>query len=310
MIPSKNTFGSIRLMRSILTVLTALIFSSSIQAQTVSNDISEYFKPENILSFANHLYEEADYARAAGEYRRFLFAAGDAEGSDSIYYKMIKAVFLAGDHEDCLKFLDAYKDRYSRSSRIDDVPLYKSIVEHNHGNFSRSIALLDTASVSMPHLKNVVIAMDYIFLSDLNNASSWVCGDGGEFVRQDADPLPNYHEQVRYLCKQIASADSIGHKSKLLAGLLSTVVPGSGKVYCDRTMDGIYSLIIVGLSLWQAYDGFADNGTSSGKGWILGALGTGFYLGNIYGSVIAADQYNNKAFKKFRDGLQIEITLP
>ncbi|MEJ2567876.1 MAG: hypothetical protein P8Z50_03225 [candidate division WOR-3 bacterium] len=56
----------------------------------------------------------------------------------------------------------------------------------------------------------------------------------------------------------------------------------------------------VGITGWQAYEGFKADGVHSVKGWIFGVVGGIFYLGNIYGSVVAADIYNEEQEVFFR----------
>lgn len=112
------------------------------------------------------------------------------------------------------------------------------------------------------------------------------------------------------MCRKLHRADSLKFKSRTLAGGLSAIIPGLGKMYCNRFGDGVYSLLITGLLTWQAYDGFEEDGSSSTRGWIFAAVGGAFYLGNIYGAAVAAGMYNCRLHNEFVKGLKIEITLP
>ena len=85
----------------------------------------------------------------------------------------------------------------------------------------------------------------------------------------------------------LIQAETFKPKSKLLAGTLSAIVPGSGKVYSGNVRDGIFSFLYTSLSGYQAYRGFKDKGINSIYGWVFGSISTGFYLGNVYGSVKA-----------------------
>jgi hypothetical protein len=73
---------------------------------------------------------------------------------------------------------------------------------------------------------------------------------------------------------------------------MSAVIPGSGKAYCGRMWDGLYSFLVVAAMSWQSYEGFSKNGISSGRGISFGLLGLIFYGGNILGSFNAAKLYN------------------
>ena len=96
-------------------------------------------------------------------------------------------------------------------------------------------------------------------------------------------------------------------RSPLLAGILSTIVPGAGRLYTERLSDAFASLFMVSLTGWQAYDGFQRDGLSSVKGWTLGTISGIFYVGNIYGSVISARVYNRRVADEFLATLSIEL---
>ena len=96
-------------------------------------------------------------------------------------------------------------------------------------------------------------------------------------------------------------------KSPLLAGFLSTVLPGSGRIYVGRLNDALLTVFFLGVLGWSTYDGFSENGVSSRKGWTFGTLGGIFYLGNIYGSVVAAQTHNRRTEATFLATIPLEI---
>ncbi len=87
-------------------------------------------------------------------------------------------------------------------------------------------------------------------------------------------------------------------KSPFKAGFLSSLVPGSGRVYTKDWKNGILSFLFIAGTGWQSYSRFKKNGVSSAGGWIYGGLSFGFYLGNIYGSVFSAKKYNSTHKKR------------
>ena len=89
--------------------------------------------------------------------------------------------------------------------------------------------------------------------------------------------------------------------SPFLATALSTIIPGTGKIYARRWKDGISSFLFVGLTGFQSYRGFNKSGIKSTYGWIMGGLSFGFYLGNIYGSHKAAANYNKTLNEEYLD---------
>jgi len=90
-------------------------------------------------------------------------------------------------------------------------------------------------------------------------------------------------------------------KSPVLAGGLSTVIPGLGKVYTKNYTDGIMSLLFIVGTAWQSYKGFKNKGNKSISGWLFGSISLGFYIGNIYGSTKAAKRYNKLKLNETND---------
>ncbi len=88
-----------------------------------------------------------------------------------------------------------------------------------------------------------------------------------------------------------ALAERAAHRkrsSPWVAGALSAVVPGLGRVYIGRWKDGLMSAILVGLPAGFAANGFSDNGVRSVRGWLLGTVASVLYVGNVYGSAVGA----------------------
>ncbi|RKY94108.1 MAG: hypothetical protein DRQ13_08615, partial [Ignavibacteriae bacterium] len=94
-------------------------------------------------------------------------------------------------------------------------------------------------------------------------------------------------------------------KDPALAGIMSAVIPGSGKMYVGEWGDGIMALVTTGLFAFLAYDNFRAGHNT--RAWIFTGLGAFFYAGNVYGSVAAAQIYNAKIAFEFEDGLNLYL---
>jgi hypothetical protein len=279
-------------------------------ADSAHSRISAYFSSGNILKFADYLYENGDYLRAAGEYQRYLFSSGSPASSDSVYYRMTKAVFLGRDYQRCNRLLSAFGGKYAGSIIAIDIPLYQSIVEYCEGDYRNSLVQAETSGTANTELRRAVLSLDYLHLRDYKAAEQCACRPVETDFSSAAKAMIKYAAMSERLCEKARAANSLPLKSHFRAGLYSALIPGAGKVYCGRVADGIYSFLVVGLAAWQAYDGFAGDGINSGKGWVFAALGSGFYLGNIYGSVLTARISNRDVHTNFLNGLGIELTLP
>ena len=94
-------------------------------------------------------------------------------------------------------------------------------------------------------------------------------------------------------------------KSPGVAGVLSATAPGLGKVYSGRPLEGLYAMLTVGFMGWLGYEGFRGDGLGSLKGWVFGPVAGVFYLGNVYGSVVAAQVEN----RRVGDAYLVQIDL-
>ena len=127
------------------------------------------------------------------------------------------------------------------------------------------------------------------------------------FMALQASAVASVTDKAAMYRQYAVQGANLPNRNPFLAGFLSTMLPGAGRFYTGRTGDAIASLIIVGFTGWQAYDGFNRDGITSVKGWTFGTIGGAFYLGNIYGSVISARVYNRTVENEFLSTLSIEF---
>ena len=87
-------------------------------------------------------------------------------------------------------------------------------------------------------------------------------------------------------------------KSPLLAGLMSAIVPGSGRIYAGRVLDGIMGMWMMSLIGNSAYNAIKNERPIAGP---LFGIAAGFvYLGEIYGGWRAAKIYQYSDENSFR----------
>ena len=87
------------------------------------------------------------------------------------------------------------------------------------------------------------------------------------------------------------------------AGLMSTIIPGSGKMYNAQTWQGVSVLLTLSVIGLQAFDGFHKNGIYSVRGWAYTGLFSIFYVGNIWGSVVGVKVKQRKAYENIHRNL-------
>lgn len=99
-------------------------------------------------------------------------------------------------------------------------------------------------------------------------------------------------------------------KSMTLAALMSAIIPGTGKIYAGKTGEGISAFLIVaalGLVTWENYrmDGPADVKTI-----LAGSACTVYYIGNIWGSALAAHRRNQQFHHEINQRILFDLHIP
>lgn len=266
----------------------------------------EYFAPHNIYRFAAYLYEERDYLRAAGEFQRYLvFLDSIPANADSILYAIGLCYRLGGDIPRAVRCFDKIVGEYPQSPYADDAYYQTALAYSVIQRYGESTAFAEShlADIRAEHCATrmkQLIALNYIQQSEWAEASSFL---EGLRVDRESDSL------TLLLADWARKGQELPRKNRVLAGLFSAVIPGSGKVYCGRAADGLFSFLAVGLTGWQAYEGFRRDGTSSTRGWLFGSLSGIFHLGNVYGSAVAAQIQNEEQEKKLIDRVRASLSV-
>ncbi len=249
----------------------------------------DYYSPENILKFADHLYQEKDYLRAAGEYQRYLFFS--TWNTDSVLFKIGLCYRLAGDTDKAISYFSKI------ASRNSDDPLrftaayqiaYTYFLDDQHENSLQYLnqILDETKNPDERGKLQILAAFNYLYQKRWSDAEHVL----DSMTARDE----NLNITASSLKIRAREGMNLPRKSPIMAGLFSAVIPGTGKIYCGEYGDGIYSLMITGITGWLAWDGFRENGGRSVRGWVLGSVCGVFYAGNVYGSAIAARVYNHR----------------
>ena len=263
----------------------------------------DYYTPENVRRFADFLYEQGDYLRAAGEYERYLFY--QPQESEQLRYQIARCYRFAGQTEHALQNFQMLLQTHPESRFASRVYYQIGATYFLADQFERSARFLQETLPRITDTQQHAEAEQLIGLSYLMQ-KQW--SKAGEVFRtlQGSEVASVSQKAIVYHNFAEAGAD-LSTRSPFLAGILSTIVPGAGRLYTGTLGDAFTSLFIVGLTGWQAYDGFQRDGLSSVKGWTLGTLSGIFYVGNIYGSVISARVHNRHVADEFLTTLSIEL---
>ncbi len=99
-------------------------------------------------------------------------------------------------------------------------------------------------------------------------------------------------------------------KSKYLAGGLSAVVPGLGKVYGGKIGEGVAAFSTVGGLAAITIECYLKYGITDFRTLAFGSLFSLFYAGNIYGSMITIQQYKNEVTQSQNLTILYQMHIP
>jgi TM2 domain-containing membrane protein YozV len=100
------------------------------------------------------------------------------------------------------------------------------------------------------------------------------------------------------------------HKSGLLAGTLSALVPGAGKIYAGKIRQGVTTFLPVAIMGAQVFEAYKVGGINSARFYIYSGLFSVFYIGNIWGSVLSVSVCRNEFNKEINDQVLFTMRIP
>ena len=124
-----------------------------------------------------------------------------------------------------------------------------------------------------------------------------------ELIKQVNPNIATLNQQVAALSQICKEQETHRSKSPLLAGVMSCIIPGSGKIYSGKTGEGIAAMVATtgfGLIAWENY---RKLGIGHVKTIFFGSIFAANYASNIYGSVISVRIINNE----YQDAVQNQI---
>ena len=286
--------------------LLIVFLASTLLSFVSAEEPIEYYAPENVRKFADFLYEQGDYLRAAGEYQRYLFSLSEElEESEQIRYKIALCYRFAGENEQAIRNFEMLLRSRPQSQFASRAYYQIGATYFLMDQFEQSTQFLRE---TLPHITEAQQHAEAEQLIGLSYLMQKQWSEAGEIFKtlQGSDVIA-IREKASVYHGYAEAGTQLPNRSPFLAGVLSTIVPGAGRLYTGRIGDALTSLLTVGIAGWQAYDGFQRDGLSSVKGWTLGTLGGIFYVGNIYGSVISARVYNQHIEDEFLTTLSIAL---
>jgi len=253
--------------------------------------------PERQFQFAEDYFQNGEYYRAIGEYKRFIYFFPSSDKVELARYK-IGLCFLNGEqYLEAIKAFDELIGDYQNTGYA-----LKSYLK-----ISRAYVLLKRYDAALTHIKNVItIAPNQEIKDEAYYQGGWVYLEMGlwEKAQKYFEEISVQNRKNYNLKKIIMELDRklpLKRKNPTTAGLLA-IIPGAGHLYCERKKDALISFLLNGAMIYAAYEAFDHD--LDVIGGIITFFELGFYSGNIYSAVSSAHKYNRDEKSKFLDYLK------
>lgn len=256
-----------------------LLFFLAIYGLCLQTNAQEnLYNEDNTRKFGEYLLESGQYEFAIKEFERLNYL-----NSSDITAKLnlMKAYRLSGNWQDGLRRSNEVFDNLNLIPRAHSIEYSKLLLTSR--DWPRAQRYWESNQTLPTADKALLNSTVQIFNSDFQKAQ--------EYIRLVNDSTNYLAEGYRSIIDRGLNGK---RKSPFLAGFMSTAVPGLGKAYTGNWKDGLVSLIFTGGMAFQAYRKFNQYGSNNYRPWVYTVIGTGFYLGNIYGSVKSAKNKNIK----------------
>lgn len=269
---------------------------------------ADVMTPAQIDGFARYLEELGEYRRAGNELQRLL--TGTSLPSDSLPLRISSLYVQAGEYS----LAEATLRRAIQTAPQVSLPEMRyqlASTLYRQQRYADAATVLDSLNGYLLSTSSDGRIVSAHLLRSLCSAEQqqWDAARKGATNARDYSATGPQQRAIDTVIAVINMSSDIPMKSPLLAGVLSTIVPGLGKVYTGHSTDGLLSLLSIATFAYASYDGFVTSGSSSVRGWIFGTLAGGLYLGNIYGSALSASIVRDEATRQLQTRLRLSFSL-
>lgn len=281
-------------------VKNGFLKESELRLETPQSTVSIAQEDERLYSFANVLMAQGDYNRAITEFLRLMYYYPDS----SFRCKAAISVFY------CYYYSNQFLTAIHWGEKIINQDLIE-VAENLQFNLMIAVCYyqLENFPRSREHLaitinnNQGVTREKSLLLQGITFAKEENWEQAGQSFRQiPVDSKFSY--KAREFEKLLKEGRDLKLKSLPVAGALS-VIPGLGYLYNGYPQTALSSFLVNSMFMWGTYEAFKNN--NRGLGYMMGFVSTGWYLGNIYGSVMTAERQNTKMKKDIL--VQFELGL-
>ena len=250
------------------------------------------------LRVAEVFLEEREFYRAVTEFKRFLILFPESEKEDYVRLQLGLAYLRGGDYDGAAQHLHRLAERFPSSTLISQARYLEGLAvwKGNHREQAQDLfESLAAADSSSPYGPRALAAAALVLLE-----RDYPPGARKTLQRSlTSYPDQVWVPQVQVAFDLLAGYEELPQKSEVLAGVLSANTPGRRlrlrrglrhRLHVPAGQRGLYR---------RQFPHFAQG--LDALGVLAGGMGLPFYIGNIYGSALAARKWNQQTLRQARE---------
>jgi len=252
--------------------------------------------------FADFLYEQGEFYRAITEYQRFRFYSPDTAEAETALYFIGLSYYRGEQYRDAIAALHSFRELYPDNPRYMGAFYISGRAALLLRDFEDSRSFFEQVQNStdpLAPLAEAQVLLSYLLERNWDKADAMLRGKEGRIAFHPVW-LPAYYEDA-------ATYQDIPHKSPVIAGLLSAVLPGAGQAYCQRYRDMATAVVVNGLLIWGSLAALENDETYLAG--VLGGIELLFYSGTIFSASSSARKYNRTREEQWLNHIQRNYPL-
>ena len=283
--------------------LTWLVTNNSF-LMAAENNTRFVIEPDSQFEFADSYFQKGRYLEAVTEFERFIHFFPEKPGVPEARYRIGLAFFNIGRYKEAIESFSTVIERHYPSE----------LAMKSYFRMSESFIKLDDPGSAIRLLRHLSeTAPSELIRDEAFYRIGWINLELGNFSQaRDSFAKISRENRERFRLRELTSVLSKDklflQKDPFLAGAFS-IIPGAGFLYTERYQDALTAFLLNSAFIWAAYESFESG--NEALGGIVTFVGSGFYLGNIYGAVSGAHKYNRRSKRKFLEDLHLRtgVTL-
>ena len=283
--------------------LILLLSDNAVFGQTANSDPADSLLAKTELSFAGYLTDNKQYEDASFLLKTMLrYPAVSEERLDSIRYMLARVFYL----EQKLDSSNYYFSQLRPASAFAaEAGIFRSFGLMYQSRFSDAEVLLNKTK-SLPDADTGFVqfmqSANDILRDDFTRIRQQIKGKGSR-----STILAREEEHLKKLADD---KEKNKRKSALAAGLLSAVLPGSGKFYAGYRGQAIAAFIPCFIFGVAALETYFRSGPARFPFIASSSLFGIFYLGNIWGGALSVKTYHEKRNLEIRNQVLLDVQIP